>query len=1279
MSNNYSEQIFQSIDTIISQRLNEVSFDKTEICEIISQDKNDKRKYLVSNGSLKYEAYSDDENRSYLNNQKVYVRITNGDYSLRKIITGSYAADETNENLYVNPFNHLVTSSTLSLPNSIWAKVNSNEYDDWDDIPTNDEKPNSAEYLVSFSYKNTKDFDYIGLDFAFKTNIVGYQGSYALKLSFWNSDEELTNADDNSLIISSKDLYGNPYNLNETLRFQHLFPWPKREKDGKLESISPTEITKIKLQLIQDNKFLTKQGDVNVNTDTWIQLVKADLKFGYDVASVTEDKLELILKEGESLRYTTGDENIQLEDEMPAAARNLYLSWNHIDTSGITHIFNIDQLPNIFEYYNVYWLHYVDGLGKNKDLPDEYSWNWKTITNNTNLAQDIILTTLYRTDQYKVVIEYKYKDNETVYYSESTGLVFDNRNVAAEPGSSNNSEDSLRLSLEPGDNGIYNLYGLDGRAVDGIVSKSRTITANFLDATSWEDEKIEYIKWDIPQNNTMINAIIPLGIDKQRTINFTIKQQYLPGMMNNRIRCEVKFKSGEIRRGSLTLQFGEISTAGSNYAFNIDFMDNRTCLYAIGNKDTVKIKATFTKSNGEAIEIPEINWSWLYPNGDYHLIMSNGETISSIEYTNPIEIELIEDDNTIVQLSYNSNEVLQNNYAILMATIENYALENSLTTNLIAYLPIPIAKLPYTHIAGATRLVYDSNGNNLSYSKDNYKLYSEEIQEFNIFWEISPNSEITVYDNQELIGIKRIEGNNGEEVTLCPLSYCPKNPPATCIFASNLEGVVWSQPILIIQNRWEFDLLNSWNGKLESDGESYILSPLLGAGKKENNTFTGVLIGDLTKAEGKNEQTGLYGFKEGLRRFSFNDKGEAYIGTGDYYIDFDSENLIIKVKNFELNANYMKISSADKIISIYKDETNLDKDLRVKLGLIKNSTYGLDVYEGAFRLYGVPYSSTLTDSNAAIYFDSGNMILQGELVKKYQDNYTAPDSQPVAWLDEIKFGEIQRDYLNGASEYRYKGIIIEHKEPINNKYADWTQDHGGIFIGLDNFAYNKSTNRFDGSIILGMGQELIITNSPTYQYSNFSSTYYQSSIDIYPKTQQTTSTSSRPYINLNTESAYNTHNITISTQGGNANSRTAIWGTLEINGKTAIWGTLEINGSPFVNSDLNLKNSIDNLIDEYDILFNNLIPRTYKFNDGTSNRNHIGFIAQEVLEGLRVANIDFNSCAIVGKLDVGTDKEHWALRYEEFIPLNTWQIQKLKARVTELEKEIKEIKQNEIY
>jgi hypothetical protein len=45
-------------------------------------------------------------------------------------------------------------------------------------------------------------------------------------------------------------------------------------------------------------------------------------------------------------------------------------------------------------------------------------------------------------------------------------------------------------------------------------------------------------------------------------------------------------------------------------------------------------------------------------------------------------------------------------------------------------------------------------------------------------------------------------------------------------------------------------------------------------------------------------------------------------------------------------------------------------------------------------------------------------------------------------------------------------------------------------------------------------------------------------------------------------------------------------------------------------SDITKKNSIKNLSIEYDLFFNTLEPVQYKFNNGTSNRIHTGFIAQ---------------------------------------------------------------------
>ena len=79
----------------------------------------------------------------------------------------------------------------------------------------------------------------------------------------------------------------------------------------------------------------------------------------------------------------------------------------------------------------------------------------------------------------------------------------------------------------------------------------------------------------------------------------------------------------------------------------------------------------------------------------------------------------------------------------------------------------------------------------------------------------------------------------------------------------------------------------------------------------------------------------------------------------------------------------------------------------------------------------------------------------------------------------------------------------------------------------------------------------------------------------------------------------------------------------------------------------------------------------YKYNDGTSGRLHSGFIAQEVDEAATAAGISRAEFAAVCISEIGTERESWGLRYEEFVALNTYEIQKLKARIAELEAKIK--------
>lgn len=116
------------------------------------------------------------------------------------------------------------------------------------------------------------------------------------------------------------------------------------------------------------------------------------------------------------------------------------------------------------------------------------------------------------------------------------------------------------------------------------------------------------------------------------------------------------------------------------------------------------------------------------------------------------------------------------------------------------------------------------------------------------------------------------------------------------------------------------------------------------------------------------------------------------------------------------------------------------------------------------------------------------------------------------------------------------------------------------------------------------------------------------------------------------------------------------------------------------NSDANLKHEIESLPNDYTSLFDNLKPIRFKYNDGTSNRYHVGFIAQDVEQAILDSGLTTNDVAgYIKEADTVDDsgavvKEGTrSIRYGEFVALNTDQIQKLKSRVAELETTVAEL------
>ena len=110
-------------------------------------------------------------------------------------------------------------------------------------------------------------------------------------------------------------------------------------------------------------------------------------------------------------------------------------------------------------------------------------------------------------------------------------------------------------------------------------------------------------------------------------------------------------------------------------------------------------------------------------------------------------------------------------------------------------------------------------------------------------------------------------------------------------------------------------------------------------------------------------------------------------------------------------------------------------------------------------------------------------------------------------------------------------------------------------------------------------------------------------------------------------------------------------------------------------SNKNIKNNIHDFDDRYDVLFDNLRPQLYKYNSRPDDGYSMGYIWQEVNESLAKSNLTRNDVGAVYEdklIDGGL-----GLRKTDFIALNTWQIQKLKTRIEELENRLSELERND--
>ena len=242
------------------------------------------------------------------------------------------------------------------------------------------------------------------------------------------------------------------------------------------------------------------------------------------------------------------------------------------------------------------------------------------------------------------------------------------------------------------------------------------------------------------------------------------------------------------------------------------------------------------------------------------------------------------------------------------------------------------------------------------------------------------------------------------------------------------------------------------------------------------------------------------------------------------------------------------------------------------------------------------------------------------------------------------------------------------------------------------FGYSSGKNVFNGDWYFGecntasyLNCKLITSGNNLYYYGCLNGKWYVNDMLYFNDatagylTYTTQNSSKYPYLSGTwyastiQHGSYGSYRISIDGDQVTWYYGSTFLGELESysSGYVDVQGTWKTNGNNWISSsDRRIKKDIEDFDESYDVLFNNLKPRQYRYVNGNKGRIHSGFIAQEVSDAVIASGKTIDENAYVCAFENKEGEVYYGLRYEELIALNTWQIQKLKERIRQLEERL---------
>lgn len=852
--------------------------------------------------------------------------------------------------------------------------------------------------------------------------------------------------------------------------------------------------------------------------------------------------------QGVNFAYSTGHPNLichvfkngeEINDEL-----KIRYQWKSINSQNVNQDLNDTDMS---QYYNK--LQQIKDIQEIVNLNSEIYWNTviseedltylqkyqqlKEAVSNFENSQRVEGNTIYNLNLYKII------DYTTFYcscFNEDNNLIGVDKIVIYNQAASLS---GYNLVINNGDQVfLYDQNGmsLQSAAIDqpyNILDLSYTLSYNGVPI---KEQELNFAipTWKIPLKNTMIETNTDndgdyLYIKGQPTLSFDVSNKYNVSNSNNDIYLILQYNDQTFTtKTNFTFnKQGGNGTNGTKYQFKIT--PEKDILYFNANGE-------YIEDNDKKITVTPHIWyngvqqKQINPNSVSWDILIN--KIGSEHWSNLAEID--PSSKTAIVDNTGTFEVQDMKDSGQDGNLANIIKGTTVINNLNYYATVPLStvfqhfddstiKIEIPKNSGFRYVTYSNDGTNPSYNElnpfevDIYKYFgnqkedisNKESENFVYEWTILPQGAetldiISINNNKAVIKPKDNFSKNGNQVTNAVLIQVFKNQIDIVEETNPQTGVVEQKekvtevpfatihiPIHMMLNRYENAALNDWDGntiEIDNDG-GYILTPQVGAGFKEDNKFTGVLLG--TERTTNGDQTGLLGYAAGARsifldantgnaQFGLPDKGQIKINVEDQAIirsgDYPNAGMQIQFSNephIKFGSGNFEVSSEGHIHAVGGGDIagwNISDDSLFKgyVTLSSNNdeptNQAIKVTDGEKNIFSVDYRGYLHSEQGDIagwtiepdklLKDNVGMASTGEHAFWAGDSfYVNHDGYLFSKDGRIGGWEISPNKLSYSTRDNMDRVVIADKvglSPVNSKLI-WAKNGNGTQIfSVDN-------------------------------------------------------------------------------------------------------------------------------------------------------------------------------------------------------------------------------------